>query len=419
MILEYQQRLTLSARRPRATRPPCSRSWAIPKPCASGTGRRSPGWRWSRKWCANSRRRWLPGFAATGRCWRVTTPSAAGSQPDRGSARPNWAFCSAATAGAMGFAREAVAAVDRPCLGPLGPHGWRRASSRTTAPQPGCWKRRLFAGGAARGDHRQRARRRDCAFYLLARAPVGHGERHVIDQQRQNAGRHQFGDVPGPGRHEGEQAGAGRLGAQEAVIGAQRPVGDARHRRIEQGWRRQRAAGCRHRPQPRAQGQIQQCGDDAAMLDEEEDELRIGKVISDVGRHHALQRAAQAPEIAQLIGELVAGQQRDDQRDRGPVAEIERQRIAQAQPAAIARTDRSSKSSRWQEKRRSQIRANTVDSGQLSARQRRQQQRHRQRSAPWPSGAACRIGRKGGLTTASIGVPAAIQKTKGRQDFCR
>ncbi len=69
------------------------------------------------------------------------------------------------------------------------------------------------------------------------------------------------------------------------------------------------------------------------MLDEEEEKLRIGKIPIERRRQNALQRSAQAPEIPQLIGELVARQQRHQQGDLGPVAQIHRQAVVDPQRA--------------------------------------------------------------------------------------
>ena len=72
----------------------------------------------------------------------------------------------------------------------------------------------------------------------------------------------------------------------------------------------------------------------AGVIDEEENEFWIRKAMRDGRCDQALKASPQPPEIAKLISELVFADQRDNQRRRRPVAEIERQGDVEREPAA-------------------------------------------------------------------------------------
>ena len=124
------------------------------------------------------------------------------------------------------------------------------------------------------------------------------------------------------------------LGAEEAVIDAQQPVGEAGRGGVDDRPDRDARDRRRHGTQKRAEGQIDHRGDDRAVAEQEDDELRLRETEIHIGRDEALRRAGQRPEIGELVGFLAGTDQRRDECDGRPVAQIHRQFVAEAQPAA-------------------------------------------------------------------------------------
>ena len=70
------------------------------------------------------------------------------------------------------------------------------------------------------------------------------------------------------------------LAAQKAVIGAQRIIGGARDRDIDEASRRSRAAATPAPASDRAQSEIKQRGDEAGVIEHEEKKLNIRKTAA-------------------------------------------------------------------------------------------------------------------------------------------
>jgi hypothetical protein len=201
-----------------------------------------------------------------------------------------------------------------------------------------------------------RQRKRPAQRAVLPLAPCRAGIRlkqvsapHIRNEKRQIADRHehdghehQFGKVIRPRREITEQRQVIGLRSQESVIRSQDRISGSGDGAIKQSPPDHARERHRNGAHLHAQRQIEHRCNDPAVIDEKQRELGIGKIIDAVRCEKRLQRAAQTPEIGDLETLLRGPYECYERGDGRPVAKIERNFIADIEPALEVEKQRSS-----------------------------------------------------------------------------
>lgn len=142
-------------------------------------------------------------------------------------------------------------------------------------------------------------------------------------------------DVPGPCRHRVEQCPDSRLCAQEAVIRAEQQIDRAGDHNVTDRPRRHAGDRSRNRSQPQTERHIEHRGDDDRVIKEVQHEADVGKVVFEIRRDRSEEGSSKRPEIGEFESPLVRLNESHDDGDCRPVAQIERQDIADGDPTAL------------------------------------------------------------------------------------